>query len=133
MAQRTRLETRIRLRANEHRHDARKTRRQPSRPSNPEKAIDYGYRAVHLTATTARAIIKDYYGKPDIHAYWRSCSNGGRQGSIEAQRFPEDFDGIVANAPWVDQTGFTIGAMWNQKALSKAPVTSAKLAMVATK
>jgi Tannase and feruloyl esterase len=50
-----------------------------------------------------------------IRAYWNSCSNGGRQGLIEAQRFPEDFDGVVANAPWLDQTGFTIGAMWNQK------------------
>ena len=52
---------------------------------------------------------------------------------MEAQRFPGDFDGIVANAPWVDQTGFTIGAMWNQKALSEAPVTPAKLALVAEK
>ena len=66
-------------------------------------------------------------------AYWNSCSNGGRQGLIEAQRFPDDFDGIIANSPWVDQTGFTIGAMWNQKALSAAPVTPAKLAMVADK
>ena len=99
--------------------------------SNPQKAIDYAYRAVHLTATTSKDITKDYYGKPVSRAYWNSCSNGGRQGLIEAQRFPDDFDGIVANAPWVDQTGFTIGAMWNQKALSETPVTAAKLAFVA--
>jgi hypothetical protein len=49
---------------------------------------------------------------------------------MEAQRCPEDFDCIVANAPWVDQMGFTIGALWNQKALSEAPVTPAKLALV---
>src|SRR5262249_27320985 len=91
------------------------------------------YRAVHLTATTTKDITKDYFGKSISHAYWNSCSNGGRQGLLEAQRFPNDFDGIVANAPWVDQTGFTIGAMWNQKALSAAPVTAAKLAMVADK
>jgi hypothetical protein len=101
--------------------------------SNPQKAIDYAWRAVHLTATTAKAIMKDYYGKPVFKAYWNSCSNGGRQGLIEAQRFPEDFDGIVANAPWLDQTGFTIGAMWNQKALTEAPVTSAKIELVAAK
>jgi hypothetical protein len=101
--------------------------------SNPQKAIDYAYRAVHLTAVTTKEITKDYYGQPVSHAYWNSCSNGGRQGLIEAQRFPEDFDGIVANAPWVDQTGFTIGAMWNQKAISSAPVTAAKLALVADK
>jgi hypothetical protein len=101
--------------------------------SNPQKAIDYAYRAVHLTAVTTKEITKQYYGKPVSHAYWNSCSNGGRQGLIEAQRFPEDFDGVLANAPWVDQTGFTIGAMWNQQALSDAAVTPAKLAMVAEK
>jgi len=99
--------------------------------SNPQKAIDYAYRAVHLTATTAKDITKYYYDKPVSYAYWNSCSNGGRQGLIEAQRFPEDFDGIVANAPWVDQTGFTIGAMWNQKAISEAPGTAAKLNLLA--
>jgi feruloyl esterase len=114
-------------------HDARKEPSGSFVLSNPEKAIDYAYRAVHLTAATAKDMTKDYYGKPVSRAYWNSCSNGGRQGLIEAQRFPEDFDGIVANAPWVDQTGFTIGAMWNQKALNAAPVTPAKLALVAEK
>src|SRR5579862_7722611 len=119
-------------------HDARKEPGATFVLSNPQKAIDYAYRAVHLTAVTTKEITKDYYGKSIIRAYWNSCSNGGRQGLIEAQRFPHDFDGIVANAPWVDQTGFTIGAMWNQKALSQeilkhAPVTPAKLALVAGK
>jgi hypothetical protein len=114
-------------------HDSRKEPGASFVLSNPQKAIDYAYRAVHLTATTAKGITKDYYGKPVLRAYWNSCSNGGRQGLIEAQRFPDDFDGIVANAPWVDQTGFTIGAMWNQKAISEAPVTAAKMAMVADK
>ena len=112
------LAARLRLRADEHRSRRSQGTRRNLRAEQPEKAIDYAYRAVHLTATTAKAITKDYYGKAVFRAYWNSCSNGGRQGLIEAQRFPEDFDGIVANAPWVDQTGFTIGAMWNQKALS---------------
>jgi len=51
---------------------------------------------------------------------------------IEAQRYPQDFDGIVAVAPWVDQTGFTIGALWNQQALDEAPVTAGKMAMLAS-
>jgi len=114
-------------------HDARKEPGATFVLSNPQKAIDYAYRAVHLTATTTKDITKAYYGKAVSRAYWNSCSNGGRQGLIEAERFPADFDGIVANAPWVDQTGFTIGAMWNQKALSAAPVTPAKLALVADK
>ncbi|MGH9646911.1 MAG: tannase/feruloyl esterase family alpha/beta hydrolase, partial [Bryobacteraceae bacterium] len=114
-------------------HDARKEPGGTFIMSNPQKAIDYAWRAVHLTATMAKDITKDYYGKSVSKAYWNSCSNGGRQGLLEAQRFPDDFDGIVANAPWSDQTGFTIGAMWNQKALSEAPVTPAKLALVAEK
>ena len=114
-------------------HDSRKEPGATFVLSIPQKAIDYAYRAVHLTATTAKDITKDYYGKPVSRAYWNSCSNGGRQGLIEAQRFPEDFDGIVANAPWVDQTGFTIGAIWNQKAVSEASLTAAKMAMVADK
>jgi hypothetical protein len=114
-------------------HDARKEPGATFVLSNPQKAIDYAYRAVHLTAVTAKNITQNYYGKSISYAYWNSCSNGGRQGLLEAQRFPEDFDGIVANAPWLDQTGFTIGAMWNQKALSEAPVTAAKMALVADK
>jgi feruloyl esterase len=119
-------------------HDARKEPGGTFVMNNPQKAIDYAWRAVHLTATTAKDITKDYYGKAVSRAYWNSCSNGGRQGLLEAQRFPDDFDGVVANAPWVDQTGFTIGALWNQKALSQealknAPVTPAKLALVAEK
>jgi len=101
--------------------------------SNPQKAIDYAYRAVHVTAETAKQIATVYYAKPIKFSYWNSCSNGGRQGLLEAQRFPDDFDGIVANAPWVDQTGFMIGALWNQKALTDAPVAPAKLALVADK
>ncbi|HEX6998862.1 MAG TPA: tannase/feruloyl esterase family alpha/beta hydrolase [Gammaproteobacteria bacterium] len=99
--------------------------------SNPQKAIDYAYRAVHLTAVTAKEIVSRYYGRVADYSYWNSCSNGGRQGLIEAQRYPEDFDGIVANAPWVDQTGFTVGALWNQRALEGAGLTAKHLALVA--
>ena len=114
-------------------HDARKEPSGSFILSNPQKAIDYAYRAVHVTAETAKKIATDYYAQPILFSYWNSCSNGGRQGLLEAQRYPDDFDGIVANAPWVDQTGFTIGAMWNQKALTEAPVSPAKLLLVAQK
>jgi feruloyl esterase len=113
-------------------HDSRKEPGGTFVLNNPQKATDYAYRAVHLTAVTTKDITKDYYGKAISKSYWNSCSNGGRQGLMEAQRFPEDFDGIVANAPWADQTGFTIGAMWNQKAMSEAPGLAAKMPMVAT-
>jgi feruloyl esterase len=114
-------------------HDARKEPSGSFILSNPQKAIDYAYRAVHVTADTAKKIATEYYSQPITFSYWNSCSNGGRQGLLEAQRFPDDFDGIVANAPWVDQTGFTVGAMWNQKALTEAPVSPALMALVAQK
>src|SRR4029079_13296399 len=112
-------------------HDGRKGPPGTFVLNNPPTAIDYAYRAVHVTAATAKEIANRYYGKPVEHAYWNSCSNGGRQGLLEAQRYPTDFDGIVANAPWVDQTGFTIGAIWNQRALTEAPVSPEKIALVA--
>ena len=114
-------------------HDARKEPSGSFILSNPQKAIDYAYRAVHVTAETAKKIATDYYAQPIQFSYWNSCSNGGRQGLLEAQRYPDDFDGIVANAPWVDQTGFTVGAMWNQKAMTDAPVSPAKMVLVGQK
>jgi feruloyl esterase len=71
----------------------------------PEKLIDFGYRAVHETAVAARQIITNFYQQPLQHAYWNGCSAGGRQGMQAAQRYPEDFDGIVAGAPALDWTG----------------------------
>jgi feruloyl esterase len=114
-------------------HDAQKEPSGSFILSNPQKAIDYAYRAVHVTADLAKKIANAYYAQPVQFSYWNSCSNGGRQGLLEAQRYPDDFDGIVANAPWVDQTGFTVGAMWNQKAMTQAPVTPAKMVLVAQK
>jgi hypothetical protein len=114
-------------------HDARREPRGSFILSDPQKAIDYAYRAVHVTAQTAKKIANEYYGRAIAFSYWHSCSNGGRQGLLEAQRYPGDFDGIVAAAPWVDQTGFTVGAIWNQKALAAAPVTPGKMALVARK
>jgi hypothetical protein len=112
-------------------HDARQEPGASFVMSNPAKAIDYAYRAVNLTAVTAKGITQTYYGKDIARSYWNSCSNGGRQGLVEAQRYPQDFDGILANSPWVDQTGFTLGATWNQKAIDAAPLSAAKLALVA--
>ena len=101
-------------------HDARKEPSGVVRSEQPaegdrlrlsRRARHGGYRRRTSPRTTTRSRC--------TFSYWNSCSNGGRQGLLEAQRYPDDFDGIVANAPWVDQTGFTIGAMWNQKALTR--------------
>ncbi len=66
---------------------------------HPEKIIDYAYRSVHEMAVKSKAILGAFYGQSPRLSYWNGCSTGGRQGLMEAQRYPEDFDGIVAGAP----------------------------------
>jgi feruloyl esterase len=68
-------------------------------PHHPEKWTDWGYRAVHEMTVAAKQFIQNYYGKRPKYSYWNSCHNGGNQGLNEAQRYPEDFDGIVAADP----------------------------------
>jgi feruloyl esterase len=65
----------------------------------PERLIDFAYRAHHETALKAKALVRAFYGKPATKAYWVGCSSGGYEGLMEAQRFPTDYDGIVAGAP----------------------------------
>jgi feruloyl esterase len=66
---------------------------------HPEKIIDYGYRGIHEMTRVAKTVIAAYYSKPPQRSYFAGCSGGGRQGLIEAQRYPEDYDGILAGAP----------------------------------
>ncbi len=61
---------------------------------------DFGYRAVHVTALLAKALIEAFYGNRQEQAYFRGCSTGGRQALVAAQRYPDDFDGIIAGAPF---------------------------------
>ncbi len=66
---------------------------------HPEKVTDFGYRALHLTTVNAKNLVEAFYSHPAQHAYFDSCSDGGREALMEAQRFPADFDGILAGAP----------------------------------
>jgi hypothetical protein len=89
---------------------------------HPEKVIDFGYRAIHEMTLVAKKIIQIYYGQPPQHSYFASCSTGGRQGLMEAQRFPEDYDGILAGAPANNWTGLMTDAVANEQALSQDPL-----------
>jgi feruloyl esterase len=66
---------------------------------HPEKMKDYGYRSIHEMTVKAKAIIAAFYGIDPKHSYFVGCSLGGQEAMMEARRFPEDYDGIVAGAP----------------------------------
>jgi feruloyl esterase len=86
---------------------------------HPQKVIDYGWRATHLTAVVGQNITKAYYGRPPAHDYFSACSLGGGEALMEAQQFPEDYDGIIAGDPMLDQTHHEVGAhLWIPLALS---------------
>src|SRR5262249_46009676 len=73
--------------------------------ANRQKLVDFGFRSLHLTAETAKLMIKTYYGQAPSKSYYDGCSQGGRQGLVFAERFPADFDGILVGAPGLDNTG----------------------------
>jgi tannase/feruloyl esterase len=86
---------------------------------HPEKVIDFGWRAVHEMAVASKTIIARYYDAAPRYSYWNGCSAGGRQAMKEAQRFPADFDGIIAGAPALDWTGRAVRAVQVWKTLEK--------------
>jgi feruloyl esterase len=67
--------------------------------ADPQKRIDFAYRANHVTALVAKALIAAYYGQAPRYSYFSGCSDGGREALVEAERFPDDFNGIAAGAP----------------------------------
>jgi feruloyl esterase len=80
---------------------------------HPEKLIDWSYRAVHEMTVDSKIIIESFYGKAARLSYWNGCSTGGKQGLTEAQRYPTDFDGIVAGAPANYITHLQAGSVYN--------------------
>lgn len=86
---------------------------------HPEKIVDFGYRAIHLTNVNAKALVKAFYGSGPKRAYFGACSNGGRQALMEAERYPDDYDGIIAGAPANYWTHLLSNGAWNNQALLK--------------
>jgi feruloyl esterase len=99
---------------------------QPNSPAgwaldNLEAKLNFGYLAVHRTAEVAKALIRGYYGLDATNCYFVGCSRGGAQAMMEAQRYPKDFDGIVAGAPAFDLTGLAADMVAIQQALYPDP------------
>jgi feruloyl esterase len=92
-------------------------------PGHPEKMIDYGYRAVHEMTVAAKAITAAFYGNAPRRSYWNGCSTGGRQGLMEALRYPADYDAIVAGAPVNYRTHQHISQLWVANAVHRTPAS----------
>jgi feruloyl esterase len=81
--------------------------------NHPEKVIDWSYRAIHVTAENGKIIVRNYFGRFADRSYFVGCSTGGHQALSEAQRFPEDYDGIVAGDPAYDRVHQTAAYLWS--------------------
>lgn len=102
---------------------------------HPEKIIDFGYRAVHEMTVHAKAIMQAFYGNGPKHSYFAGCSNGGRQALMEAQRYPADYDGIIAGAPAWNWTHLLADAAWNAQAtltVAGSYISADKVPVIAT-
>jgi feruloyl esterase len=98
---------------------------------NRQKLLDYGFRSLHVTAETAKLLARTYYGTGPAKSFYEGCSQGGRQGLTLAQRFPNDFDGIVAGSPAVYQTATHLSRAYWMQGMNANPCPPAKLGMLA--
>jgi feruloyl esterase len=79
---------------------------------HPEKIVDWGYRSIHVMTVASERIVRDYSGRHWRHAFFVGCSTGGEQALSEAQRFPTDYDGVVAGDPGNDRVHLNVGFLW---------------------
>ncbi len=101
---------------------------------HPEKVIDFGYRGLHEETANAKAVIQAFYGRPAQRSYFDACSDGGREALMEAQRFPEDYDGILAGAPanfWTHMLGGSIDVVKATTGDPRAYISSLKTPVIA--
>jgi feruloyl esterase len=84
---------------------------------HPQKWEDWGHRATHLTAVVGKQLVSSFYGRAPAYAYFNGCSTGGQQALMSAQRYPADFDGILAGAPAHNRTHLHTGLVWSYNAM----------------
>jgi Tannase and feruloyl esterase len=89
--------------------------------NQPERWADWGWRATHEMTIAAKQVLKAYYGRNANRAYFSGCSTGGEQALMEAERFPDDYDGIVGGAAAQNRTGVHVSILWNFMATRQEP------------
>lgn len=99
---------------------------------HPEKVKDFGWRSIHDMTLQAKQLIAAFYGRPATHSYFAACSDGGREALMEAQRFPTDYDGILAGAPAYYWTALVSVAGANEKQLHSSPAAAIPAAKLTT-
>jgi pimeloyl-ACP methyl ester carboxylesterase len=100
--------------------------------ANTQLQEDFAHRSEHLMAVVGKQLVKAYYGRDPVRSYWFGCSTGGRQGLMMAQRYPEDYDAILAGAPAIHWDRFQAYQIWPQVAMREengGPVAAAKLTL----
>lgn len=97
---------------------------------NPEVWKDFGHRATHLTAVTGKEITKSFYGRAPEFSYFQGGSTGGQQALSLAQRYPGDYDGIIAGVPAHSRTALHAYFIWNEQVFAECPFTDAQQAAV---
>jgi feruloyl esterase len=90
---------------------------------HPEKLSDFGWRSEHEMVEKSKRVISSFYGRLPKFSYWNGCSTGGRQGLQEVQRFPDDFQGVIAGDPANPRTGQAFEAMWIANAVLRDPAS----------
>jgi len=99
---------------------------------HPEKVVDFGHRGIHEMTRVAKALVQTYYGKAPQRSYFAGCSDGGREALMEAQRYPEDYNGILAGAPANNWTPLLATAAYDTQALTLDPASFIPPAKIAT-
>ncbi len=97
---------------------------------NPERQINWAYRSTHVVADAGKTITDAYYQHAPAFSYYVGCSGSGRHAAMSASRYPTDFDGVIASAPFLSVTGQVIAWNWDEQALAQNPIAPSKLPLI---
>ncbi|HVA94147.1 MAG TPA: tannase/feruloyl esterase family alpha/beta hydrolase [Candidatus Dormibacteraeota bacterium] len=98
--------------------------------NNLDAQNNYAYLATHVATLLGKQILQDFYGHREQRSYFVGCSNGGKMALAEVQRYPDDFDGVIAGDPVIDRTKLMMQFAWDAQALAPAPIPPSKIPVI---